>query len=471
MSALEILNLFITVATASCLIVRPALINRVSKPIVAILVSLSCLQLLISGYSWRYLPGYILIFLVALWALAGHNINKVVVKRILQFTLVVSLPFVLLPWSIFLAVPHLPQPMGPHRLGTKIFRWVDLSRDEEITPDTLDRRNVIVQVWYPTEPEANGSYAAYLDGLGKLPDNVDVIPSAMFDRYDQINTHAVVDAPISTTEARWPVVLFLTGNGASRSFYTSLITHIASLGYVVLAIDHPYDATIAQLADGSVVTNVEQYLPQGADRLKFITLRAKTRIADVKFVVDELVGRLRSDNFFSHLDVDRIVIAGHSLGGASGAMAMAFDPRIKAAVNIDGTTYGELPETRSPRPFLLIESKKDTSDRFLRYEQGNQKLFQHFAGGSRYELSEADHYSFTDAPLLLTLPARSLVSHFFGVGNVPEQTYRSTAAIVAAFFSGALQGNRIDLDSVAGKYEDVIKKSISPPAQGIGHTE
>jgi hypothetical protein len=143
-------------------------------------------------------------------------------------------------------------------------------------------------------------------------------------------------------------------------------------------------------------------------------------------------------------------------------MAMVFDPRIKAAVNIDGTTYGELPETRSPHPFLLIESRKDGSDRLLRYEQGNQKLFQRFGGGARYELSEADHYSFTDAPLLFTLPARSLVSRFFGVGNVPEQSYRSTAAMVTAFFSDALQGNRIDLDSVAGRYENVVKKTVHP---------
>jgi hypothetical protein len=121
----------------------------------------------------------------------------------------------------------------------------------------------------------------------------------------------------------------------------------------------------------------------------------------------------------------------------------------------------------------LIESKKDGSDRFLRYEQGNQKLFQHFAGGFRYELPEADHYSFTDAPLFLTFPARSLVSHLFGVGNVPEQTYQSTAAIVAAFFSDALDdGKKINLDSVAGNYcENVIKKTIYPPVQGILHTE
>jgi predicted dienelactone hydrolase len=456
MSALEILNLSITVAIALCLIVRPSPINRALKPLVAILIVLSSLQLLISGYSWRYLPGYGLILLIALWALAGRSINSSIVsKRILQGALVVSVPIALLSWSIFLAVPHLPHPMGPHRLGTKIFRWVDADRQEEITPDTLDRRNVIVQAWYPTAPETKGSHAAYLDGLDKLPAKVGIVPRAIFDRYNQIDTQATSDGPISSAEIRWPVVLFLTGNAASRAFYTSLITHIASLGYVVLAIDHPYEAMVAQLADGSVVTNVERYVPN------FMALRTQTRIADVKFVVDKLIERTSSDNFFSHLDVDRIVIAGHSLGGASGAMAMAFDPRIKAAVNIDGTTYGKLPKTKSPRPFLLIESPKDGSDRFVRYETGNQKLFEHFGGGLRYELSDADHYSFTDAPFLLAFPARSVASHFFGVGNIPEQTHRITAALASAFFSHALKGKSITLDSVLKNTENVIQKPVN----------
>ncbi len=329
---------------------------------------------------------------------------------------------------------------------------------EEITADTLDRRNVVVQAWYPATPQAKSNSASYLDGLGMLPSEVGMIPSVLFDRYDRIDTHAMLDAPISTDQSRWPVVVFLTGNASSRSFYTSLITHLASTGYVVLAIDHPYDALITQLADGSLVTNVERNLPGENNLLKFMALRVQTRIADVQFVIDQLNGSATADPLLSHLDLNRIVVAGHSLGGATGAMAMAVDARIKAAVNIDGTTYGELPESPSPHPFLLIESKKDNSDRFLRYEQGNELLFQHFGGGHRYELTDADHYSFTDVPFLLTPPARSLVGHLLSVGNASDATTRFTAEMVTTFFSDALEGNGHRLDSVAGKYENVVKK-------------
>ncbi|PZR39123.1 MAG: hypothetical protein DI538_07725, partial [Azospira oryzae] len=393
MSLLEMINLSIVIAIGLCLIVRPSLISQWLKPTAVFLIVLACVQMVMSGYSWRYLSAYGLIVLITLWAFAVKLLNgNIVPRRILQGVLIIVLPMVLLPWAVFAPVPRLPLPIGSHQLGTRIFRWGDTNRHEEFSNDRLEHRNVIVQAWYPTEPKTKGRPAVYLDGLAKRPAKLGAIPTQIIDRYDQINTHAIREAPLSRAEDRWPVVLFLPGNGASRSFYTSLITHIASLGYVVLAIDHPYDAMITQLANGTVVTDIEQSLPPDFDRLQFMAHRTQTRIADVKFVLDELIKRARAAPFFSQLDVDRIVIAGHSLGGASGAMAMAFDPRIKAAVNIDGTTYGELPEIKSPRRFMLIESKKDGSDRFMRYEQGNQKLFHHFLGGVRYELPEADHF-------------------------------------------------------------------------------
>ncbi|GHN00333.1 hypothetical protein WSM22_18220 [Cytophagales bacterium WSM2-2] len=54
-----------------------------------------------------------------------------------------------------------------------------------------------------------------------------------------------------------------------------------------------------------------------------------------------------------------------------------------------------------------------------------------------------------------------------GRGGTPTKA----EAIVAAFFSDALDdGKKIDLDSVAGNYENVIKKTVYP-AQGTRLTE
>ncbi|MBI3220742.1 MAG: hypothetical protein HYZ44_14605 [Bacteroidetes bacterium] len=181
--------------------------------------------------------------------------------------------------------------------------------------------------------------------------------------------------------------------------------------------------------------------------------RLDTRIADVRFVINQLANPKGSHtDFFSSLDQNRIVITGHSLGGATAAVAMATDSRIKAAANIDGTLYGELPKPDGPRPFLLLESNKEERDRYVRYEKGNQKLFKQFGGSYRYEIMEADHYSFTDAPLLLAFPTRVVAGRILGFGNIPTRTHHATVDILNAFFDGALNGKLSDLDSIAKRH-------------------
>lgn len=98
----------------------------------------------------------------------------------------------------------------------------------------------------------------------------------------------MLNAPISKVQRQWPVIIFLTGNVAARAFYTSLATGLASHGYVVLAIDHPYEATVAQLADGRIVTTTEVFSKDEPDLYKFMIRRLDLRNADIRFVINHL---------------------------------------------------------------------------------------------------------------------------------------------------------------------------------------
>lgn len=460
MKTIDLIFLLVTMGSALYLVITPKHVSRILKPLIALIIVLAIAQLSIESYYWQFIPVYWLILFLIVTVFFLKTINNKIQKRLFQISLSFLIIASIVPWSIFLLIPTLTGPQGNYTIGTRIFRWIDFDRDEQITPDPNDKRNVIVQAWYPTEQNAKGIHSNYLDGLDNLPEKIGVIPNFIFDHYDQIDTHGILDAPISKEQDQWPVVIFLTGNGAARAFYTSLVTELASHGYVVLAIDHPYEAMITQLADGRVITPVEVFLKGEPNLLNFMKRRLDLRISDVGFVIDQLVHLKGSDNFFSSLDQNRIFIAGHSLGGATGAVAMAQDSRIKAAVNIDGTLYGELPKPDGPRPFLLIESNKEESDRYERYENGNQQLFRQFEGGYRYEITEADHYSFTDAPLLLAFPARFLASRILGVGNIPTSTHHETVDILNTFFDGALNGNFSGMDSIAGRYQGIIRKPI-----------
>ena len=459
MKSIDILLLAGIVTAAVWLILFPKRMNGILKSLIALTVLLTFVQLFMEGYYWQYVPGYLLILvMVMLTFFLKENTGKLKI-RLLRFTLVLLLLASIVPWAIFLPIPTLLKPQGNYPVGTRIFRWVDVDRFEHITSDPHDKRNVVVQAWYPTEENAKGTHSPYLDGMNQLPEQIGPLPRRLLDHYDQINTYGILNAPISKAQNQWPVVIFLTGNVASRAFYTSLITGLTGLGYVVLAIDHPYEAMITQLADGTIATTIENHSNDAPDLTNFMKGRLDIRIADVKFVLNQLANpKAGPDPFLVALDLNRIVIAGHSLGGATAGAAMASDSRLKAAANIDGTLYGELPKPTGPRPFLLIESNKEESERFLRYENGNQRFFKQFGGGYRYEIPEADHYSFTDAPLLLAPPTRFLAGAVLGFGHIPTKTHRATIDLLNAFFQGVLNNKSADLDSVANRYQGIIRK-------------
>jgi predicted dienelactone hydrolase len=461
MKSIDVLLLAGIVTAAVWLILFPKRMNGILKSLIALTILLTFVQLFMEGYYWQYVPGYLLILVMGMLAIFLKESTGKLKIRLLRFTLLFMLLASIVPWAIFLPIPTLLKPQGNYPVGTRIFRWVDVDRWEQITSDPHDKRNVVVQAWYPTEENAKGTHSPYLDGMNQLPEQIGPLPRRLLDYYDQINTYGILNAPLSKAQNQWPIVIFLTGNVASRAFYTSLIAGLTSHGYVVLAIDHPYEAMITQLADGTIATTIENHSNKDPNLLNFMKGRLDTRIADITFVLNQLANpKAWPDPFLRALDLNRIVIAGHSLGGATAGAATASDSRLKAAVNIDGTLYGELPEPTGPRPFLLIESKKEQGERFRRYENGNQRFFKHFGGGYRYEITEADHYSFTDAPFLLAPPARFPVGAVLGFGNIPTTTHRATIDLLNAFFQGVLNNKSADLDSVANRYQGIIRKPI-----------
>lgn len=457
MNSLDISILVILVITTVYALVssnRADGVHTISRSLLALLL---IIQFLWKGFYWQYIPAYLHICLLTIML----NVTKASHRKLQNIGLGVSLVVALMPWMLFLPVPILTKPSGKYAVGTQVFRWVDPSRAEEITKDPFDKRNVIVQAWYPAQKAVNGIHSLYLDGLPTLPAMVSVLPSFLMDHYDHIDTYAVANASPAKAQEKRPVVLFLPGYGAARAFYTSLAVGLASQGYVVLCLDHPYESAITQLANGKLATTIENFKPGAPDRLGFMKDRLDIRVADVQFVINQLENKNSStNNFVTSLDLNRIGIAGHSLGGATGAAAMAHDSRIKAAVNIDGTLYGGLPRSTAYRPFLLIESNKDETGNFERYEAGNQLLFKQFRGGYRYELGDADHYSFTDVPLLLAPPARLLAGYLLGLGQQSTKTHEATVSLLDAFFDHTLNGNSLQINAVANRYGGIVQKKV-----------
>jgi dienelactone hydrolase len=331
---------------------------------------------------------------------------------------------------VILPFPALSAPTGPYRIGSQIFRWKDHARLEGLTEDPGDHREVIVQAWYPATDSGQGVRIPYLDGLDKLPPKVSILPRFLLRRWDLVETWADQGVAVKADNCAWPVVIFSPGYGASRAFYTSLIAGLASEGFVVLALDHPYEAAIVELSDGRIATTVEKFASPDASRTRFMETRQALRVEDIRFVLDHLDWL----PFAKALNRDRVAAIGHSFGGASAARSLESDSRLFAAANIDGTIYGAISEEPLRKPFLLLESDPKDTGHSETYMEGNRKFLAR-AGklGRRERLANANHYSFTDVPLLFPPPSRYALSILMGGSRGPAQTHRDTIAILRQF--------------------------------------
>ncbi|MFF7156929.1 hypothetical protein [Streptomyces sp. NPDC008139] len=162
-------------------------------------------------------------------------------------------------------------------------------------------------------------------------------------------THAHRGAPADRARGPYPVVLYSPGAGDPRSMGTTLYDDLASRGYVVVTLDHTYDAPAVEFPGGRVERMLlpEEFAKVATDPPALTVLLRKTvavRVADTRFLLDALPGALPPD-LRGAADLDRVGTYGKSAGGFTALQAMHDDRRI-AAADFDGLRDG--PSHRYP---------------------------------------------------------------------------------------------------------------------------
>ncbi|MFC3992443.1 alpha/beta hydrolase family protein [Actinoplanes siamensis] len=355
-----------------------------------------------------------------------------------------------------LPVPSFPRLSGPSAVGTTVLQWTDPARDEPATPDPADRRTVVVQLWYPAGKVAREApRAQYLGRTRREADTVAAAvagylgaPGLLFDGPTRSRSHAVPGA--APAAGRFPVVLFSPGLGGVRTQNTAWAEDLASRGYLVAGVDHPYDSAAVVLADGRTVGT---RIAAGGDpdeddrrRISWATVRA----ADLSFVLTQL-GRLDSGaaagTFTGRLDTGHAAVTGHSLGGAAAMRAAARDQRFLAVINLDGGVTSDQLPLRQP-VLVLTHQVRDQADagyvaRVTRVLDGGR------GPGYRLSVPGSAHLSFTDAPLYLP-PVPALVG---SLGR--SESVRMTTATSAAFLDATLSGHATGLPATLAEYGDL----------------
>ncbi len=383
----------------------------------------------------------------------------------------------------------LPAPTGPYPVGMVELHLVDQGRKERWGPGD---RELMVSVWYPARREADGgdgASAPYMrpgaaEAFGAGAAQILTVDPGAID-WAGFTTHAREGAGVARGLGRRPVVLYSPGMYNERTLDTSAVVELAGQGYVVVTVDPTYEAHAVEFPDGRVAEASSEIgkIEPVADRNKAVL---EVRVADVRFVLDRLEvlarggnpdagGRQLPSGLGAALDMARVGMFGHSLGGMTTAEAMRLDRRIRAGVNLDGPLGYDwtdpdllLPVAHSglDRPFLLMGAWLATTSGRLPHTHEHspswRALWQNSTGWKRDLWTQAaEHNSFTDYEIVLpalaerlTLPD-GLQKQMIGTVN-PTRFTASRRAYLTAFFDRHLRGlHRPVLDGPTPSHPDV----------------
>lgn len=289
-------------------------------------------------------------------------------KRVVKITIVVlALVVVGLGLYVRKAMPKFAEqpfaaPSGPYPVGTREYAWTDSSRGEPYTKDPSDHRRVVVQVWYPAGA-STADTARYL----LRPDEFASRAGAR--AASKAKTRAVLDAPVASSGAAFPVLIYNHGGAWTRWSATFTTQWLASYGYVVFSVEHFGFNQTAKYPDGTPFAPDTLTMPKetGDGRADALASWAflddpvfPIWVADARFVLDRVEDLARDPGpFQGRLDLERIGAFGWSFGGATAVQLTADDPRVKAAVDHDGQLFGSVRERGTSRPVMQLHNSTD----------------------------------------------------------------------------------------------------------------
>ncbi|ACL76569.1 alpha/beta hydrolase family protein [Ruminiclostridium cellulolyticum] len=480
MRLFEIVLIIINFFTLGWLLFSKKNSKKVSCILFGISFVTTLIQIFAEGYRIQVLPAYICLPLnVLIFFLKGRKPRKTwkfVLGSIFSFLyllIAVALPALLPVFS-------LEKPTGPYQVGTVTYDWTDENRLEEATKDPSDKRELMVQVWYPAEKTDNLKRAPYIKDLSAiLKGGEKTVPlvSFLLSHLKYVKSNSYTDAKLSGKQEKYPLLIFSHGYGAFRNANTFEVEELASQGYIVVGIDHTYDAAATVFSDGRVAElNQDTQKMFYSGSVDAMDKHNEIWVKDVEFVLDTVEKINKKDplnHFTGKIDLDKIGMFGHSYGGATTAQVLMRDPRVKAGINMDGYLYGSsIPDTGVSKPFMMMDADdsmkmfldKDYLDKSLkrygitgdlrkRYEKSSIKYGKIRSnaianGGYSMLIKNTDHTSFSDMYLLSPLAK-------IGREN-PRTVFKIINDFTLTFFNKYLLGDSsASLEDTAKKYKNI----------------
>lgn len=243
----------------------------------------------------------------------------------------------------------LPEPPGSYAVKHHAFELVDTSRLDPFNATHF--RRLMVTRFDPVEkdecrelcpvPYMSPSFAKLEDGLlvprGWVPG---VLEAARLQSCcDRDKDDEAIAEMQRSYDANFPLLIYSPGGNTSRLQQSALAQAVASRGYTVVSVDHPYEVDFVEFPDGTVITGgrISFDLEDKAECAWALDVRA----ADISFLLDHMdIPKYSPDR----PRAPRVGVFGHSFGGAAAARTMATDLRVAGGMNLDGMQFGRVVE-------------------------------------------------------------------------------------------------------------------------------
>mgnify|MGYP001167411070 CR=1 FL=1 len=258
-----------------------------------------------------------------------HPVRQVLSRAgwALLLVLLVIVPILLFP-------PHQkPEPTGNYTVASIRYTYTDESRLETYT-DTGEKRKVNVTCWHP----------------------------------------------VNAGDEIYPLIVFSHGGLGLETSNESLYFELASHGYVVCSIGHPYHAFWIKGDDGRITLVSMDYFREiqqenaRRDRQQSFRLYQKwmkTRTDDINFALDTILAKAAdgADGVYGLVDGERIGVMGHSLGGSAALAIPRQRNDIDAVIALEspfmydviGVEDGEFVWLDQPYPVPVLNIYSDSS--------------------------------------------------------------------------------------------------------------
>ncbi len=349
----------------------------------AIFVILTLATIIEWSFRW-----YLLAVILFIWATIGsvslirkkrdkkeYRAVRIMYKAIVMWLIAV---IAVTPALIFPQF-KLPKATGEHKVNTVVYTYTDNNRIETFS-NTGKNRRVTVEFWYPAD--AHG---------------------------------------------RYPLVVFSHGAFGIRASNTSTFSELASNGYIVCSIDHPYHSLYTKDTDGNFTTADRSFMKEIIDvnngvydnktAYQIEQKWLKLRTDDMNFVIGTIIENTKdngTEKVYQLIDTGKIGLIGHSLGGAASAQLGRERKDIAAVVNLDADLLGEEVDFVEGKPVInheiypvpLLSIYSDTMKKLMASVTDPdtvipQKLISATAPDA-YEvyIAGTNHMSLTDLPLV-----------------------------------------------------------------------